>query len=385
MTINSREIKLILFLIIIVIGALSFFLYIQPTLEESRVIEDEIAALTTRKEQLTRWAADANGYREEIEATVEKEQEFFSRYPTELLQEDSLLFMAEAERVVPIGLYQVGFGEDVAAQITSEAEAQAIEEVEEATGMEDSTPEVIRDTTETTSLGNGLQSITTTTRFTFTARYDDFKEFLEYILTYKDRMVIYDISVSYGSDMDLVSGNFTLNQYALTGPDRDPLTVTRPSISQGTTNIFMSAAGNAGTASEAAPADFFIMLSPPEAATEAKIVGRANDASQDSYLINDDNSEQEITVTFEGEDGSYTADYSIGRESYEGEPIEFSKTGPIYLDIRSSPRAEDRDDVATSLNIVNRTDQTVFYSILNDDEEDSRVNIMGITGAVMAR
>lgn len=382
--INDREKKLILLLIIAIIVFLPYFFFIQPTLEKNSVLTIRLDELRATKTQLDQWAANASTYREEMEEMERNTQEIFGKFPSELPQEATILFIQETERQVPILLYQIGFGEDVAAQITSEAEEEAIREVEEATGME-SDEAILEDTTTSTSLGDGLESTSTTTQIAFRTTYEGFKEFLNYVMTYKDRIVIYDLDASYSEEMQVVNGSFAMIQYAISGPGQEAVQVTPPDMMKGTGNIFMEASGSFSDTVEAEPSDFFVLLNQPDAANDAKVVGRSNDVEQTTYLVSDDNNEQEITILFEGEDGEYTADYSIGNDSHEGDEIVFNKTGPIYLEIISSPRQDEDDDVAASFNIINRTDQAVYFSRSGDDPDNPRVNIMGVTGSVLER
>ncbi len=381
---TDRIKKLIILLVIAIIIVAPIFFFIQPTMEKNANLTLQIEDLEATKTQLNNWASNAGTYREEMKAMEKDTEEIFSRYPSELLQEAVVLFLHETEKEVPIVFRQTNFGEDVAAQITSEAEEEAIKEVEEATGME-SDEEILEDTTTTTPLGEGLASTSTTNRIGFRATYEGFKEFLDYILKYEERIVIYELDASYSEETQNVTGSFSIIHYAISGPDREAVYVTPPDMMLGTGNIFMEAAGSSANTAEAEPSDFFVLLNQPSSVNEAKVVGRTNDVAETTYLTSDENNEQEITIIFEGEDGTYTADYSIGDESYEGDEIEFNKTGAIYLEIISSPRQNADDDVAATFNIINRTDQDVYFSRLGDDPEDPRIDILGVTGPVLER
>lgn len=380
--ISDRDKKLILLLGIVALAFLPVFLFVQPSLEKNKAAQLEIDNLEITLAQLEQWSADAETYRKGIEQAALDKEVIFNQYPSALPQEAGLLFAHRTELEIPIKLHQMSFGEEVTAQITSPAETQTIPETGEAAGGE--TGAEVTSTAQT--LGGDLQGLSTTTRFTFTAGYQQFKNFLNHILTYQERMVIPDMNVNYSPESDTVSGNFSLIQYAITGSERTLVPVEEPVRSQGTTNIFMEAAGgfsDSGAVEVTEQADFFIMLSRPEAVTDAKMVGRSNDPAGSSYLTSDDNSRQEITITFDGKEGAYKADYSIGKSSYKGEEILFNKSGPIVLEIISSPITEEEDRVAARISIVNRTDQTVNVRVLEDDPAKSRVDIVGKTGPIL--
>ena len=284
--------------------------------------------------------------------------------------------------MIPISLYQVAFGDDVAAQVTSTAEEQAIEDVEAETGDTTQT-EVIEDNTQTTSLGLGLTGIQTQTRFAYDAGYEEFKDFLKYIADYHDRMVITELEASYSGEMNLVSGNLTLSQYALKGEGRNAVQFLEPNMIQGTTNVFKQASGNFDTAEVAASPDFFILLSQPGADVDAIIVGQSNDVTESTYLSSTKNAKQEVNIYFEGETGKYNAYYEIGKTKYDDAGVDFDKDGNIELQIISSSRLDDSDKVEISLNIYNTSDAIVKVTTLNDDAEKPRVTVKGTEGNII--
>jgi VCBS repeat-containing protein len=195
-------------------------------------------------------------------------------------------------------------------------------------------------------------------------------------------MVITELDASYSSEIDVVNGNFTLSQYALSGEGRNNVTYLEPNKSQGTTNVFKQATGSYGAETKEETADFFIALNNPDADMDAVIIGQSNDVTKSTYLTSDKNALQEVKITFEGENGEYYAVYSIGDEVYDEDGVAFTKNGKILLQIISSENNDKADKVAANLYIINNTDTTVLYEILNEDSDSPRVNIKGKTGDV---
>ena len=277
----------------------------------------------------------------------------------------------------------MGFGEDVAMQMTSAPTQEAIDQVEADTGdvTDDS---VYADTTSQTAVTSGLTGISTSTDFSYTAGYEEFKEFLDYIENYNDRMVITSLTASYAMDMNQVNGNFTLIQYALKGEDRNPVSFLEPEMIQGTNNIFTQASGVFNEETNQS-AQFFLMLNQPDADDEAFIMGQMSDVAEKTYLVNDENKLQKAAIEFEGTDGEYTAYYSVGKEKTVKEGIPFAADGQIGFEILSSERADDKDKVSVQVDIVNNTDTIVYLSVQNDDEENPRVTIKGKTGDIFTK
>ena len=383
MKLTEKDKNLLLILAVIAAFCLPLVLLVQPAMNKCEALTREISELQSRKSYLDQIVAAGSTYQEEAENITVKKEELMNRFPSDIPQEASLLFMDNTEKKIPISLYQVGFGEDVAMQMTSAPTQEAIAQVEADTGdvTDDS---VYADTTSQTAVTPGLTGISTSTDFSYTAGYEEFKEFLDYIENYNDRMVITSLTASYAMDMNQVNGNFTLIQYALKGEDRNPVSFLEPEMIQGTNNIFTQASGVFNEETNQS-AQFFLMLNQPDADDEAFIMGQMSDVAEKTYLVNDENKLQKAAIEFEGTDGEYTAYYSVGKEKTEKEGIPFTADGQIGFEILSSERADDKDKVSVQVDIVNNTDTIVYLSVQNDDEENPRVTIKGKTGDIFTK
>lgn len=383
MKLTEKDKNLLLILAVIAAFCLPLVLLVQPAMNKCEALTREISELQSRKSYLDQIVAAGSTYQEEAENIAVKKEELMNRFPSDIPQEASLLFMDNTEKKLPISLYQVGFGEDVAMQMTSAPTQEAIDQVEADTGdvTDDS---VYADTTSQTAVTLGLTGISTSTDFSYTAGYEEFKEFLDYIENYNDRMVITSLTASYAMDMNQVNGNFTLIQYALKGEDRNPVSFLEPEMLQGTNNIFTQASGVFNEETNQS-AQFFLMLNQPDADDEAFIMGQMSDVAEKTYLVNDENKLQKAAIEFEGTDGEYTAYYSVGKEKTEKEGIPFTADGQIGFEILSSERADDKDKVSVQVDIVNNTDTIVYLSVQNDDEENPRVTIKGKTGDIFTK
>lgn len=383
MKLTEKDKNLLLILAVIAAFCLPLVLLVQPAMNKCEALTREISELQSRKSYLDQIVAAGSTYQEEAENIAVKKEELMNRFPSDIPQEASLLFMDNTEKKLPISLYQVGFGEDVAMQMTSAPTQEAIDQVEADTGdvTDDS---VYADTTSQTAVTSGLTGISTSTDFSYTAGYEEFKEFLDYIENYNDRMVITSLTASYAMDMNQVNGNFTLIQYALKGEDRNPVSFLEPEMIQGTNNIFTQASGVFNEETNQS-AQFFLMLNQPDADDEAFIMGQMSDVAEKTYLVNDENKLQKAAIEFEGTNGEYTAYYSVGKEKTVKEGIPFTADGQIGFEILSSERADDKDKVSVQVDIVNNTDTIVYLSVQNDDEENPRVTIKGKTGDIFTK
>ncbi len=384
MKLSEKDKKLLKILLIVIVACVPFMVFIRPMMNKCEALSVEVSGLKSEEKYLKQLAVAESAYVEETEKAIVQTQKLKDRFPSDLLQEASLLFFHETEKKIPIALYQVTFDENVAAQMTSAATQQAIDDIEAETGdvTED---EVYEETTRTTQISNTMTGISTSTQFSYDAHYEEFKEFLHYIQENNERMVITHLAASYSSDLDLVNGTFTLMQYALKAEDRAPVKYLEPNVMLGSNNVFMQAMGVfEEEEQEEEISDFFLMLSQPDADEDALIWGQTSDASEMTYFSSDKNKLQEVSISFSGENGNYVANYAIGGEEFSEEGVSFEADGQIGLEILSSVRAED-DDVEVNLSIKNETDVIVYLSVLNDDEENPRVNIKEKTGDIFTR
>ncbi len=383
MKLTERDKKLLLILAIVAILCLPYFFVIQPLLDKNSQLVKEISELQSEVNYQEQLAMMESEYETGAQQMADKSSQILARFPSDLPQEASILFIHNTEQMIPLSLYQVSFGDDVAAQLTSDAEAEQIDAVEEDMG-EQTDDAVIQDNTQETKLAGGLTGMQTETKLAFDAGYQQFKDFLKYILDYNDRMVITELEASYSAEMDKVDGSFTLAQYALKADGRNSVSVLEPNMIQGTTNVFKQASGSFDESmSEESAADFFVLLNQPDADVDSLVIGQSNDVTEASYFVSSKNAKQSVTVTFTGEMGEYNANYKIGKSSYSKSGIDFTKEGNIVLQIISSQRLDEGDKVAIDLNLVNDTDAILDVKIQNDDTEDPRVNIKGKTGNII--
>lgn len=383
LNLSNRDKKLLLLLAVIAIASLPYLFLISPMMEKCEALRSELDAMQSKKSTLQQMVMSQDTYLKDTEQLAVETADLMGKFPAGLPQEASILFIDNTERLIPISLYQVNFGEDVAAQMTSEADEQQIDAVEEAMGY-DTQDEIIEEVKQTQKLGDGLTAIMTETQFTYDAGYEEWKRFLNYILTYRERMVITNLTAAYTSELNMLSGNFTLVQYAIKGENR-PQTASflEPEMIQGSSNIFMKATGNfSGGSGTGRESDFFLMLNQPGTDENTVILGQTSDIAETTYLTSERNSKQEVTITFTGEAGSYRAAYSIGEKNNEAGGIDFLADNGIVFEIFSSSRTGEDDKVEAILNIINKTDVIASVKVLNEDKEKPRVTIKGKTGDI---
>lgn len=382
MKLSEKDKKLLFILGIIALLFLPYYFVIRPYSENTLALEEESGRLESRKRQLQELEIRREEFEKGLETAGQEREELLSRFPSELPEEGSLLFLYNTEKLIPITLSQVTLGDEVRMPIAEDVNPEAVQ-TDASDGETDAADTVVG-----TEITEALTGMHMETQILYSGGYKNFKDFLNYILHYKDRMVISGLSAIYSGDLDMVTGNLILKQYAVAGEGRRPVRVRKPSIAEGSSNVFMQASGILPEAESGnAESDFFLMLSQPEAEVEAVIFGKSMDGSGQTYLTSKENSLQETAISFKGEDGSYIANYQIGdvKFSKSGSGVAFDKEGNITVEVTSSPRVGTNDNVGVRLEIINKTDKIVYVAVKNDDKENPRVTITGKTGEVIVR
>lgn len=385
MKLSEKDKKILMILAILGVLVLPYSIIVTPLTDAAFKVKDELLKLESEYTELSTMHANKDVYVETMEKLQMQEEELLAQFPEDLAQEATIMFIVDVENVTGVSLYQIALGDDIAAQIVSEEEEAQIDAVEQELGdVTDDT--YIVDNTVTTEVGK-YSALSTTTQFSFRSTYEQFKQFINYIKQFEDRMVVTDLTASYTKETDTVNGSFSLVQYAITGEDRIfPETVV--GLDLGTENIFKEAAGTTAAGEEdMGTYDFFMMLTNPKASVDVKTIGRANDAAKQSYLVSNENRRETMTITFTGSEGNYAASYAIGNQQFPAEDYEegiaFTPGDRLDLQIMGYERNDENDNVEADVNIINKTDMTLYVDVTEEAPNKPRVTIMEKTGDIV--
>ncbi len=218
MKLSTRDKNLLIFLLVAVILACSYFLGYQKLVEDKEGLEKEIEALDkkikTKKEQLEK----KDFYEIMTNVYAQKFEEELKKFPEDIQEENQIMFFKEIEQF-----------------LTSEEDPFMIPTVSFSEGQ---TIVKFKETEKAT--GEHYEGKSSTVTFPFTLTYDKFKELLSYLEGYEDRSVVSTISASYNEDLDVVSGTVIFTQYAIAEETRILLKPEIEDILLGTDNIFTS-------------------------------------------------------------------------------------------------------------------------------------------------
>lgn len=414
MKLSGRDKKLIILLGILAVVLLPIFFILMPLYDNIKETKEEIKTLQERYDYLYNLFGQISTFRQGTQDYKVKIVDIVDKFPADIRQENTIMFLTETERNLPIALYQVAFTATDSTPI----------------GTVSSDLSTVMETTE--KLGQDYTGVHTTETIGYRVPYADFKRFINYIEQWEDRLTISNLTATYNVEADEVAGSFTINQYAILSEGRI-LEEANTNVDTGTHNIFSAdgeewedwldeeedsmnggeivreeeaeepeetnepqeqedekennstsnnTASNSGTSNNATVKgyDVYFMLNQPQSEADAMIVGYTNDTTNKYTIKSDKNRSRLARFTFEEEDGKIYVTYKL---SYKVEKHEITPDGDIVLNIYSSSRAGRDDLIESSVAVVNNTKRTVQVNIINDDEDDPRIDIREKSGKVV--
>ena len=198
MKLSDRDKKIILAIIFIAIIVLPIFLFIKPKIETIKGLDSELVSLNERYNYLKDLDTKRPFYEAEIARLNEERAGLVEGFSKGILQENTIMFLRKAELEFPVFMSAESFGEYNTTYVDSE-----------------------------------LTALTTSTGVSYACEYAQIKDFLKFIFTYPDKMNIPIITMNYDPGNGLISGSFTLSEYAFINED-DPVKQTDiPKIDKG--------------------------------------------------------------------------------------------------------------------------------------------------------
>ena len=179
MKLSDRDKKLILGILLIAIIVLPIFLFIRPKIDKIKELDNELVTLNDRYNYLKDLDTKRPFYESEIARLNEERKDLVKGFAKGILQENTIMFLRDAELSFPIEMSAENFG-----------------------------------AYETTVVDSELTALTTTTGVSYECDYTQIKDFIDYIFTYSDKMTIPNISMKYNGDTGKINGSFDISEFA---------------------------------------------------------------------------------------------------------------------------------------------------------------------------
>ena len=104
MKLSERDRKLLLILVIVIIVCVPYFFIIQPLMDKVDSLGKEISDLNAHVKYREELALMEEEYGKAAEQMAAMETELLSKFPSDLPQEASILFIHNTEQMIPISL-----------------------------------------------------------------------------------------------------------------------------------------------------------------------------------------------------------------------------------------------------------------------------------------
>lgn len=133
------------------------------------------------------------------------------------------------------------------ADVPTEKAIYLVQDIEDSVGAHFSTINFMMDTRLMALEGNATDEVATVSgpvgyydmlTMSYDASYDDFKDMIDYIHDYSDRMTVPNITAAYDSETGEISGVLSVRMYYLTETGRDYIQIPDTGIKNGVSNIF---------------------------------------------------------------------------------------------------------------------------------------------------
>lgn len=371
---KKSDLIALMLLITVLCGVGAYYFGYRSNKPKMDTLDNEIAELQARYDDLKAKEAKRDWY---IEETKRLKDEFFEElknYPADLNQETTVMFLKGTET-----LYDTF--KNLSVSLPHESTFYTIGAVPESTGGEISVSENTAPATE--------PYVATRIEYpiVYQGSYDQLKDYLDYIATYKYRMNISGITMAYNADEELVAGTINLDAYAVNGPDRIP---EQPEVNQplGVDNIFLGGEGAyvndtsvyAADGGQAIVANHNAVILLNNASNDAAsgVIIATDESSEKTFVTSEDNSVAEATFKIYEDGGKNFVDYSIGSKSYTSEIL----TSDFTVYVKSSSRVDSDDKNGISVKVDNTTGIPVYFKVADDDTSSPRFKLAGKTGRV---
>lgn len=214
MKLSDRDLKLLVIFLMAVVIACPILFILRPYNKKIEAVNNHISELQERQSFLAKLNENRQFYNDSIALLDTERSKIVENYAKGLRDENTVIFLANVERQIPIAMTALSFSNGEPMVIT---EAHIDENGE---------------------MVDGLTAMTSFSTVGYTTTYDGFKSFLGYIMNNKDKMVISNVSADQSDEDGTITGSFVLSQYAVSGEGRALEPAKIPAMDHGTDNIF---------------------------------------------------------------------------------------------------------------------------------------------------
>lgn len=258
MRLSTKDKKILLMFFGVLFLAVSYVFVYRPQMEEAETIEGENLPLQDRLDELLALAENKDFYIQETEDMQAKIQEYCSRFPSAVREEDGIVLAKNMETSMDMSISNVSTGEaellyyldgsdtgesgtlpdeTMMEQLNEPTEEQLAEiEQEQGISQDEAARIAQQENMENTSSVPALYRVQDTLQFNCT--YDSLKRSVEYLASQTGRMTLDHVNAAFDPMTGNLTGTMSVNMFFMTGTDSVYNEPDAGNVSYGTKNIF---------------------------------------------------------------------------------------------------------------------------------------------------
>lgn len=237
--ISKRDKCLLIGLVGVVFLLLAWLYGYTPLQEKTMALETENVTLKAKADLYQSINANLPTYEEGIKKMEGKIAEISNSYPVYISREDEILFLANMENT---------FVSDIAVEnITMSAVEEIVANVQvETADTEAVTQEAAAATETAVEAGPDVHLYRQPVNYSFRCTYKGVKDMVTHLYTQSDKKSIEGLTLAYDSSTGNLMGSVDLNQYYMTGIDKNYQPTSVPAVPKGVRDVFHTVNGAAG-------------------------------------------------------------------------------------------------------------------------------------------
>ena len=244
--ISKRDKCLLIGLVGVVFLLLAWLYGATPLQEKTAVLQTENVALKAKADLYQAINANLPTYEEGIVKMENTITDITNSYPAYISREDEILFLANMENtyVSDIAVENITMSavEEIVANV--QVEAQDTEQITQDT--EQITQDAATATQEAVEGGPEIHMYRQPVNYNFRCTYKGMKDMIAHLYAQTDKKCIESVTLAYDSSTGNLMGAMDLNQYYMTGTDKNYQPTSVPTVPKGVSDVFHTVGGNAG-------------------------------------------------------------------------------------------------------------------------------------------
>lgn len=210
-----------------------------PLQEKTAALQTENVTLKAKADLYQAINANLPTYEEGIEKMERQIADIANSYPVYISREDEILFLANMENTYHSDLAV----ENITMSAVEEIVANVVVETEDTEAV---TQEAATATEEVVEAVPEIHMYRQPVNYSFRCTYKGAKDMITHLYAQTDKKCVEGVSLAYDSATGNLMGSLDLNQYYMTGIDKNYQPTNVPTVPKGVRDVFHTVGGSAG-------------------------------------------------------------------------------------------------------------------------------------------